>query len=206
MIARPEAAALCRSPSRDRAAAHAVPAYSGDDATKGARLQRLLFGAEQAEGAGRLQEAQVNLGSINLRLPAACMQAVSSGSTQDEQEAPGHQRLAAGPHGLSAACCCCALAGCFLRHPARCRLKASCAMPDPLQSRFQRRCAFIGQALWLELRCFLAAESLRDDATRAHAAPLLQTCGRRLAGLLSRPELMRCAAIGAQLIAACAST
>lgn len=42
-----------------------------DNAAKGARLQRLLFGAEQAEGAGQLRQAQVMLkGSMHSCTPA----------------------------------------------------------------------------------------------------------------------------------------
>ena len=37
------------------------------------------------------------------------------------------------------------------------------------------------QGLWLQLKCFLAAEAHRDAATACHVAPLLETCNARLA-------------------------
>jgi hypothetical protein len=44
----------------------------------------------------------------------------------------------------------------------------------------------VTQDLWLELRSFLAADAADNALTAAHAAPLLDTCGRHLVGLLSR--------------------
>ena len=130
-----------------------------DQMAKTTRLQRLLFGAEQAEAAGKLGHAQVLLeilasfsSILSVQLPtiAPCMHACM--------------------HEVEAALRLCRQS-CILER-----------MPG-LTSRMDAT-----QDLWLELRCFLAADAADNAVTAAHAASLLDTCGHRLTGLLSRVQ------------------
>ena len=51
----------------------------------------------------------------------------------------------------------------------------------------------MSQGLWLELKCFLAAEARKDDETACHVAPLLETCNGRLAEVAKHLATSRCA-------------
>ena len=131
------------------------PAAMVDQMAKTARLQRLLFGAEQAEAAGKLSHAQVILETRH--------------------------------HSAAFLACSCLRShhACMLM---RSRQRSDCVGRGAHSDACLVRCLewISTQDLWLELRGFLAAEAADNPVTAAHATPLLDACGHRLTGLLSR--------------------
>jgi hypothetical protein len=126
-----------------------------DHVAKTARLQRLLFGAEQAEAAGEFSHAQVIW-------------------MADKQN-----------NSIQACSCIRSHHACMPTH-ARCSTRHISAELGTLPHARFDILMDVTQELWLELRCFLAAEAADNAVTAAHAALLLDTCGHHLAGLLSR--------------------